>query len=94
MIPERAIEAHLVEEHLVGDLLVDRAAEALVAGLGRDRERALALRRQDREDLLRDRVDLHGREGDVVVEGPESAQDREDLRVVRDGRRDEARAST
>ena len=85
-------QAHLVEEHLVGDLLVDRAAEAFVAGLGRDRERALALRRQDREDLLRDRVDLHGRKGDVVAEARKSSQNREDLRVVRDGRRDEARA--
>ena len=84
-------EPRLLVEHRVGDLLVDEPPQPLVAGLGRDRERALALPGEDLEDRVLDRVDLDGRKRDVVPERGEALEDRDDLGVVADGRRDQAR---
>ena len=75
----REDEPRLLAEHLVGDLLVDVPPQPLVAGLGRDRERALALAREDLEDRVLDRVDLDGGKRDVVPELGEALEDRDDL---------------
>ena len=88
----REDQARLLAEHLVGDLLVDVAAQPLVAGLGGDRQRLLALPREDLEDAVLDRVDLDGGKRDVVPELGEALEDRPDLGVVADRRRDQAGA--
>ena len=92
MKPAARDEAHLLAEHLVGDLLVDGPPEPLVPRLRRDGERPLALPGEDREELLGDRVDLDRGEGDVETEPGEAVQDRQDLGVVADGGRDQADA--
>ena len=88
----REDEARLLVEHRVGDLLVDVAPQPLVAGLGRDRQRLLALPREHLEDRVLDRVDLDGGERDVVLELRQALEDRDDLGVVADRGGDQARA--
>ena len=89
MKPRAKTRRAFSKQHLVGDLLVDEAPQPLVAGLGRDRQRLLALPREDLEDAVLDRVDLDGRKRDVV---PELGQALEDRRRSRGGRRRPSRS--
>src|SRR6202162_1522159 len=90
--PAREDHGHFLPEHRVGDFLVDVAPQPLVARLRRDRQRLLALPREDFEDRVLDGVDLDGRKSDVVLELREAREDLRDLRMVADGSRDQTRA--
>ena len=79
-----------VEDLVVGDRLVDDAAQPVRTGFGRDRDRALAAGAEDPDDRLGDVVEAERRRADAVAHFVKPGEDALDLRVIAERDRHEA----
>ena len=81
-----------IEDLFVGDRLVDDAAQPIGAGLGRNRQRALAALLEQRHDRRRQVVQAQRGRADRVAHVLEAAQDVLDVRVIAERDRHQAGA--
>src|SRR5215204_5942114 len=86
-VEDRAADVYYL---VVGQVLVDDAAQAVAAGLGRDRYLLVARRDERVQKLVLDLVEPQRRDGDFIVHLAQAAEDVADLGGVADGRRDES----